>query len=80
MQQLIDGIGNAIWWVKGALFAVSFWGDGLRNEWVACVLQFLCTLKPGNPNLGGRYSTVDLLIKVAYFLTKIKYIFSIKMS
>ncbi len=29
-------------------------------------------IKPGNANLRGRFSTVDLLIKVAYFVKKHK--------
>jgi hypothetical protein len=35
---------------------------------------------PGNTNYGGRLSTIDLLIKVACFVKKEKYIFNIKMS
>ncbi len=34
----------------------------------------------GNTKLSGRLSTVDLLIKVAYFVTKANKIFNIKMS
>jgi len=36
--------------------------------------------KDGNTNEGGRLSTVDLLIKVAHFVTKVNNIFHIKTS
>jgi hypothetical protein len=37
-------------------------------------------LKPGSTNLGGRLSTVDLLIKLACFVKNVNKIFNLKMS
>jgi hypothetical protein len=38
------------------------------------------TIQPGNTNRAGRLSTLDLLIKEAYFVKQVNSIFNIKIS
>ncbi len=50
-------------------------GGGIRN-----ILMYHDHVYAGNINWRGRLCTVDLFIKLACFVTKVNYIFSIKMS
>ncbi len=60
-------------WVKGSNPAANV----KENSRISCQKS---RVNPGNTNLRGKLSTVDLLIKVACFVTKVNDIFNIKRS